>query len=134
MKASLTTITITAALMAAFVTTAIGAEGSPAKWVEVEGLVNNQPSFMIAVDVDKQDRIYRKGDKMTVAVKAEKECYVYLFYYSGDDATLLFPNQHQQDNRIPAKKAVAIPDQNAPFLFRTTGPPFCKAILHVIAS
>ena len=135
MKATFSSLTIMSAMIAAIVTTAGAAENRlPAKWVEVEGLVNDEPSFMIHVDVDKPDRVYRKGDTMTVSVQAEKECYVYLFYYSGDDAVLLFPNKHQQNNLIPKQTPVLIPGDNAPFLFRTTGPPFGKEILHVVAS
>ena len=134
MKATLTTIALATAMIAAIAASAGADEKLPAKWVAVEGLVNDEPSFMIHVDVDHENRIYRKGDTMTVGVKAEKECYVYLFYYSGDDAVLLFPNQHQQNNLIPAQTAVAIPGDNAPFLFRTTGPPFGQEVLHVIAS
>ena len=134
MKTIPQTFAIGSVLLAVIAASATAAEGVPAKWVQVEGLVNDQPSFMIHVDVDKPDRIYRKGDTMTVAVKAEKECYVYLVYYSGDDATLLFPNKHQQNNLIPAQTAVSIPGDDAPFLFRTTGPPFGQEVLHVIAS
>ncbi len=105
----------------------------PAKWIQVEGLVNPEASFMISVDVDKPNRTYQEGDLMTVRVKAEKECYVYLVYYSGETATVLFPNQHQKQNKIPAQTVVSIPDEDAPFRFRTTGP-FGKEVLHVIAS
>jgi len=136
MKAILCKATLAFPLFAVWAAGACAAEqaaAGPAKWVQVEGLVNPEAAFMIAVDVDKPNRVYREGDTMTVSVESEKECFVYLLYYSGDDATVLFPNAHQQNNRIPAQTRVTIPGKGAPFRFRTTGP-FGQEVLHVIAS
>lgn len=126
---------ISALTLAVAVAIASHAAAAPRAWkqMQVEGLVNTEAAFLVAVDVDKQNRVYEEGDTMTVAVQAEKPCYVYLMYYSGDDVTLLFPNQHQSDNHIPAQTAVQIPGENAPFRFRTTAP-FGEEVLHVVAS
>jgi hypothetical protein len=105
----------------------------PSKWFQVEGLVNPEAAFMIAVDVDNEQRSYKEGETMTVSVRAEKECYVYLMYYSGDNATMLFPNEHVSDNKIPAHTTVRIPGEGDPFSFRTSAP-FGHEVLHVVAS
>ncbi len=112
--------------------TQVAAE-APSKWFQVEGLVNPESAFMIAVDVDSPTRAYKEGETMTVSVRSERECYVYLMYYSGESATMLFPNEHQPNNRIPANTTVRIPGEGDPFNFRTTGP-FGNEVLHVVAS
>ncbi|MCA9268507.1 MAG: caspase family protein [Planctomycetales bacterium] len=115
--------------------TAAGAKAAeaPKKWIQIEGLVNTESAFMVAVDVDHADRVYRGGETMTVTVQAEKDCYVYLAYYSGNDSTLLFPNQHQTNNFVPAHTPVKIPGNGAPFQFRTSAP-YGQEVLHVMAS
>src|SRR5690606_25684475 len=99
----------------------------------VEPVVNDQAAFMVVVDVDSPQRVYREGELMNVRVKAERDCYVYLLYYHGDDATMLFPNSVQSDNFVPGNKVVQIPGEGAEFQFRTIGP-FGQEVLQVVAS
>ena len=106
---------------------------APTKYFAVEPVVNNQPAFMVVVDVDSENRVYREGELMNVRVKAERDCYVYLLYYHGEDATMLFPNSVQSDNFVPANTPVQIPGEGAEFQFRTVGP-FGEEMLQVVAS
>lgn len=104
----------------------------PEKWFEVERAVNANSSFMVRVDVDRQDRTYQEGQAMTVLLNAEKDCYVYLLYFSADGRVgCLFPNQHQKDNLVKSGQLVRVPGEGAPFRF-TARAPFGTEVLCVV--
>lgn len=85
--------------------------------------VNERPAFMVRVDVDHPNRIYRDGEVMRVYVTSEKAGYLYLLYCAADDTTTcLFPNQLQKDNRIKAHDRIVVPTSDAPFRLRIAGP------------
>ncbi len=103
-------------------------------------LFNDQPPFLAGVTVNHDDAAYMDGDKLIVEFKAEREAYLYLLYHQADGSSLLlFPNEAQTDNHMPAKKPVLIPpplsaDSKAtPFRFRVR-PPFGTEVLQVLAS
>ncbi len=124
------TICAAAALLAA----GSAAAAVPEKWFEVEQAVNTRSSFMIRVDVDRPDRTYQEGQQMTVQLKAEKDCYVYLLYFSANGQVgCLFPNQYQKDNHVKADTVVSVPGQGAPFKF-TARPPFGTEVLCVVGT
>lgn len=125
------TIALALAMLAAIASGAPAAP--PTKYFAVEPVVNEQAAFMVAVDVDSESRVYQEGDLMNVRVKAERDCYVYLLYYHGEDAVMLFPNSVQSDNFVPANTMVQIPGESANFQFRTIGP-FGQEMLQVVAS
>ncbi len=102
--------------------------------VLVEDLRNEKAPFLVRVDVDHPDRIYRGGETMTVTVTSEEEGYLYLLYLSADDQlTCLFPNEVQSDNRIPADREITVPAAGAPYLLRV-GPPFGAEVLKAIVT
>jgi hypothetical protein len=110
------------------------AQEPPDKWFVVESTVNAEPSFMLRVDVDKPDRVYAVGETMTVRVRSEKDCYLYLLYYSaGDRVGALFPNRYQQNNFIRANQTVSVPGAGAGFQF-TARPPCGQEVLQVIGT
>lgn len=122
------------AALAILASGAIKAADLPSKWFVVEPVVNTESGFMLRVDVDKPDRTYREGEHMTVYVKAEKDCYLYLLYYgAADKVACLFPNKIQQDNFVLGCQEVVVPSPDADFQF-TTSPPFGEEILHVVAT
>ena len=78
-------------------------QAETARGVIIEEVRNDQPAFMVRVDVDHPDRIYRHGDEMRVSVVSEKAGYLYLIYCDAEGKMYsLFPNHVDQDNRIPA--------------------------------
>lgn len=97
-------------------------------------LFNSQPPFLAGVLVDRIDQKYREGDKLTVRFQAEQDAHLYLLYHQADGSSvLLFPNEAQRDNRIPAKTLVSIPPNDDAFRFRVSAP-FGTEVLQVIAS
>ncbi len=106
------------------------AEG--AKWFAVEGVVNDQPSFMLRVDVEHKDRVYREGEYLRVRAATEKDCYLYIIYYSGDKAAVLFPNKYDQENFVRANQVVQVPQRNSYHI--VCRPPFGTEVLHVVAT
>jgi len=111
------------------------AQQLPDKWFVVEqSAVNTQSSFMLRVDVDRPDRIYSVGETMTVTVKPERDCYLYLIYYGANNqVACLFPNKYQQNNHVRAGNVVTIPSPDAGFQF-TARPPCGKEILQVVGT
>jgi len=110
------------------------AQAPPDKWFVVESTVNAEPSFMLRVDVDKPDRVYAVGETMTVRVRSERDCYLYLLYYSaGDRVGALFPNRFQQNNFIRAGQLVSVPGAGAGFQF-TARPPCGQEVLQVVGT
>ena len=118
---------------------AFGAEtADDPRGVVVDEVRNDHPSFMVRVDVDKPERVYRGGEEMMVTVVSAKAGYLYLLYCdAGGMVTCLFPNAFGEDNRIEAMKPVAIPRPPKPgkpsFRLRI-GPPYGQEVLKAIVS
>ncbi len=129
-------------LMAGLAVTAEPAMGAePAedpRQVVVDQVRNEHPSFMVRVDVDKPQRVYRGGEEMAVTVVSAKAGYLYLLYCdAGGMVTCLFPNAFGEDNRIEAMKPVVLPQPPKPdkssFRLRI-GPPYGEEVLKAIVS
>src|SRR5262245_19337973 len=95
-----------------------------ARTLTVEG-VNETPSFVVRVSVDREDRTYREGSEVIVTVRSEKPGYLYLFDIDVDgEIVCLFLNDYQGDNKIPAQTNITVPDPNDTKLrIRVGGPP-----------
>jgi len=103
---------------------------------------NERAAFVVHLDVDHPDRIYRgapagpdgKGEVMHVKVKSSKAGYLYLIYQPADGSVhCLFPNQVQRDNKIPAGKDIVVPHPDAKFRLRV-GPPYGKELLKAVVT
>lgn len=102
--------------------------------VMVEQVRNDQPAFMVRVDVDHPDRVYHSGDLMHVRVLSEKPGYLYLFYCDANqNVSCLFPNRVQSDNRIPANQTITVPSPGAAFQLRI-GPPYGREVLKAVVT
>jgi hypothetical protein len=114
-------------LFLAFAAQAALAAGPIARQLSVEG-VNTTPSFVVRVSVDREDRTYREGSEVIVTVRSEKEGYLYLFDVDVDGEIIcLFPNDFQNNNKIPANKDIVVPDPNdTKFRIRVGAPPGAK--------
>lgn len=75
-------------------------------------LTNPQPSFQVVIELDRADRIYKKGDVLNAQVTSEVDGYVYVFGRGGaGDWFTLYPNDKNTDNKIKAKTPLSIPGQ-----------------------
>jgi hypothetical protein len=96
--------------------------------------INDNPAFLVRVDVDHPDRVYREGEVLHVSVRSEKAGYLYLFYCDANkQVTCLFPNDVQSDNAIPANQTITLPADNARFRLRVA-PPFGSEILKAVVT
>lgn len=96
--------------------------------------INDTPSFLVRVDVDHPDRVYRGGETIQVSVRSERQGYLYLFYCDANkQISCLFPNQVQRDNAIPANETIVIPAASAKFRLRV-GAPFGSEILKAVVT
>jgi hypothetical protein len=95
---------------------------------------NRQPAFLVRADVNRSTRDYRQGDPLSVRVASEVDAYLYVLYQQADGRVFqIFPNAHQPDNRVPARRTVEIPAKDDPFRW-PIGPPFGDEVVKVIAS
>lgn len=81
-----------------------------------------KPAFNLKIWTDKKEYII--GNAMTIYVKSDKDCYLYLFYIGTDGKiSLLFPNFIQKSNFINGAGVISIPhDYKGPEM-NLTGPP-----------
>jgi hypothetical protein len=126
-------VILSASLLTIFVwASSVTAQAAPPKWFEVEGAVNSQPSFMLRGDVNHKDRVYREGDKLIVRAVTEADCFLYMLYFSGDKAAVLFPNKFDVDNLVKANQPIEVPRTGTYNI--VCRPPFGSEVLHVVAS
>lgn len=98
----------------------------------VEGIENRNQSANIRVAVDHANHIYELDDVVKTTVRSSVKGFLYLFYVHADgEAAVLFPNEHQTDNEIPARKDIQIPGDGAGFRLRVS-PPIGKGIVKAI--
>ena len=117
-----------------FAQTVQGQDKDDPRGVVVEEIRNDHPCFMVRVDVDHSDRVYKGGDTMTVSVTSERAGYLYLVYCdAAKNVSVLFPNRVQRDNYIPARKAISVPHHDSRFRLRVTEP-FGREVLKAIVS
>ena len=77
--------------------------------------------FDLALTSDKS--IYRVDDLPVFSITSSKDCHLTLINVEADgNGTVIFPNQFQQDNLLPAKTEVKFPGDSAPFQFRLKDP------------
>jgi len=101
----------------------------------VESVHNETPGFMVRVDVNHANRIYRAGEDLKVTVKSEKAGYLYLVYTQADNKlSVLFPNKYQTDNYIPASELVHIPPREGATFRIRIGEPLGEEVLTAIVS
>jgi uncharacterized caspase-like protein len=88
---------------------AAGEQRGKAKKLLVEG-TNENPGWLVRVDVDRPDRTYKEGSEVVITVRSEKPGYLYVFDVGPTgEVTCLFPNANQQNNQIEGDKDVVIP-------------------------
>jgi len=99
---------------------------------------SEQPSsskLEVKLWVDRLDgAVYQKGEKMTAYVRANRDCYLYLFYHdaAGNDL-LILPNRLRPNHQITGGKVYEIPSRADQFDF-TIVAPFGAEILKAFAS
>jgi hypothetical protein len=117
----------------AFLPTASAADAQ-ARNLFAEG-INDAAPWLVRVDVDHKNRVYRTGDTLTATVRSEKEGYLYLFNVDVDgEVTCLFPNKSQSNNKIPANTDVVVPDPNKPEFRIKVGEPTGRELLKAIVT
>ncbi len=69
------------------------------------------------------DLAYRVGDEVVFTARSDRDCYLQLVNVdSHGRASVIFPNQFQRDNFLPANRDLDVPSVSAPFLFRFADP------------
>jgi hypothetical protein len=77
----------------------------------------------LKVELTTDKTAYAVGDKMTVRVKVNHDCYLTVIDVgAGNKAVVLFPNLYAQNNAVKAGDAFTIPDASAGFEFEVAPP------------
>lgn len=97
-------------------------------------LFNDRSTFLSGVKANHADLAYREDDRLSIEFTAERDAHLYLLYYQADGTSLLlFPNEAQTKNRVPANQRITLPAPGGGFRFRV-GPPFGTEVLQVVAT
>ena len=100
----------------------------------VNNVVQEQPTFLVRAEVDRESKEYRDGDNLSVKVISEADAHIYVLYQQADGrAFLIFPNSAQKNNRIKAKQPLEIAAGNDLFRWKIAAP-YGKEFIKVIAT
>jgi hypothetical protein len=93
-------------------------------------------TFGLAVNVDRgAGGVYEDGEKMTIYVSPEINCYVAVINVNtSGECILLFPNDHERDNFVSGGQSRQIPGPEPRGYDLVVGPPFGIETIKVIAS
>jgi TolB-like protein len=92
---------------------------APKKLVEASAPIKGP----LKVELTTDKATYAVGDKMTVTVKVNQDCYLTVIDVgAGNKAVVLFPNMYAPNNAVKAGAAFTIPDPSAGFEFEVTAP------------
>ncbi|MDR2756363.1 MAG: caspase family protein [Planctomycetaceae bacterium] len=101
----------------------------------VEKVQNDNARFVVQVDVDKKDRVYKESDKLIVSVKSSDDGYLYLVHLNSNGKdTMLIPNKYQKENKISAGQIISYPASDAAFDFVIEGPDFGEETIIAVVS
>lgn len=99
---------------------------------ELKDIDNPKAEFTIDLWTDRENATYKVGEEIIFSFKTNKDCRLNLFNVATSGTVqLLFPNQHQKDNRVKAGETYRIPAGDASWVFKAAGPAgvdFVKAI------
>ncbi len=75
-----------------------------------EDIQQDEPSFLVRIEVDRPGREYREGDALVARINCEQDAYLYVIYKQADGKVYqVFPNSAQPDNFVKARQAVQVP-------------------------
>ena len=84
--------------------------------------------------VDQADNTYAVGEQVRLYVKPSKDAYVTVLNVGpSGQTTMLFPNAHQKDNKIPGNQAVEIPSAASGASIKVAAP-VGRELIKVVAS
>jgi hypothetical protein len=84
---------------------------------------NASQAFELELRTNKPDNTFQSGEEIVFFVKADRDCFVTLIYFSPQSGGyVLFPNRDQTDMRITAGVDVRIPSEGSPLVFKASKP------------
>lgn len=80
-------------------------------------------NIQVVATLDHADAAYNVGDTVTLQVRASKDAYITVLEVgTSGKVHIIFPNQFQENNRVPANEVVRIPSDKSSFRIRVGGP------------
>ena len=84
--------------------------------------------------VDRDDNTYAVGEKVRLFVKPSRDAWITVLNVGASgQTTMLFPNAHQKDNKVPGNQAVEVPSPASSARFTVTAP-VGRELIKVVAS
>jgi hypothetical protein len=82
---------------------------------------NASQAFALELRTNHPDNTFQPGEEIAFFVKADRNCFVTLVYFSPQSGGyVLFPNRDQADMRINAGVEVRIPSEGSPLVFKAS--------------
>lgn len=98
-------------------------DGTRALQVEAITAPRQQQAPLLEVSVDNPGLIYQIDESAIVTVRSQVNGFLYLIYVHADGtATLLFPNEHEPENRVTKGGSYTIPGPEAGFRLAVSPP------------
>jgi outer membrane protein OmpA-like peptidoglycan-associated protein len=111
-----------------------GADAGEAASPEPVQLPSDGLPTAFPVKVVADQRSYMPDELMVATVVSERAGYLRLYYVDKTgDATLIFPNHFQRDNRISAEQRVEVGGEEAAFRFRMKAPSGTEMLLAAVS-
>ena len=84
--------------------------------------------------LDRRTPIYKKGEDLTVNVKASEDCYVWVFdTQTSGTVVQIYPNNYDKKNFLAAGKTLSIPGKGSKYRLQVA-PPSGTELITVLAS
>lgn len=94
----------------------------PVKKPVAEAPAGPEPAPVV-IELTGNKALYQKGDKLELRVKVDQDCHLTLIDIEpGGTATVLFPNDFEQENRLASGTTLTVPGANAGYAFRLETP------------
>ena len=98
------------------------------------GTAPQKSKLEVVASLDRRDATYQQGDELTLNVKANEDCYVWVFDTGTSGAVVqIYPNKHDQKNFLAAGKTLSIPGKGAKYRLQVA-PPSGVELITVVAS
>ena len=110
------------------------AELKPSKMESSIANAGEKKRLTVKASVDRQDKTYKHGDKLTLTLETSQDAYVWVFD-TGTSGKVhqIFPNKHETENLVRAGKKVMIPKSGVDYDFVVSHPKGAE-LLTTIAS
>jgi len=116
-------------LCSTFIIVNLFAQEPVARQIDVVKVMNEiknpapDPEFIIKLWIKPEKTTYKVDDEIVFYFNSTKDCYLTLIdVASSGKVHILFPNEHQKDNKVKAGQEYCVPVEGAKFVYKVAPP------------